>query len=174
MTVAFRTFLQRCDDMPAFHAAMLVSTLLAAALLNIGFFLLLVAFRMLLDVLRLLDRPDARTRTVLLHVWSLHAFDWTLILLSISFVAAAPVIVVFFPLASLLRSLALIGRLFGIVVPRALLLSDAVVHDVHSRISGFFLTTLSLVSCVLCGVAIAAGSWPLFLKAVTNAMHVLA
>lgn len=48
----FRTFAHEHDDVPAFHAAYLVATVLAAAVLNLGFFGLLILAHMSLDTLK--------------------------------------------------------------------------------------------------------------------------
>ena len=47
-----RSFAHRHDDLPAFHAAYLVLTFLAAALFDIGFFAVLIAAHMGLDVFK--------------------------------------------------------------------------------------------------------------------------
>ncbi len=50
-----RSFAYQHDDLPAFHAAYLVLTFLAAALFNLGFFALLVVLHMALDVYKYRD-----------------------------------------------------------------------------------------------------------------------
>lgn len=50
-----RTFADQHDDLPAFHAAYLVLTLLAAALFNLGFFAALIALHMALDLFKYRD-----------------------------------------------------------------------------------------------------------------------
>jgi len=51
----FRRFAHGHDDIPAFHAAYLVATFLAAAVLNLGFFLGLILFHMSLDYVKYRD-----------------------------------------------------------------------------------------------------------------------
>lgn len=50
-----RTFANQHDDLPAFHAAYLVLTLLAAALFNLGFFAVLIVLHMGLDIFKYRD-----------------------------------------------------------------------------------------------------------------------
>jgi len=50
-----RSFAYQHDDLPAFHAAYLVLTLLAAALFNLGFFAGLILLHMALDVFKYRD-----------------------------------------------------------------------------------------------------------------------
>lgn len=50
-----RAFAHAHDDVPAFHAAFLVWTFLAAAIFNIGFFALVIAAHMSLDVVKYRD-----------------------------------------------------------------------------------------------------------------------
>ena len=52
---SIRIFAREHDDLPAFHAAFLVLTFLAAAMLNLGFFALLIALHMVLDVVKYRD-----------------------------------------------------------------------------------------------------------------------
>jgi hypothetical protein len=50
-----RSFAHDHDDIPAFHAAYLVGTFLAAALFNLGFFVVLILLHMCLDVVKYRD-----------------------------------------------------------------------------------------------------------------------
>lgn len=52
---SIRSFAYQHDDLPAFHAAYLVLTLLAAALFNLGFFAVLIVLHMLLDLFKYRD-----------------------------------------------------------------------------------------------------------------------
>ncbi len=49
---SFRTFAYQHDDLPAFHAAFLVGTFFAAAVLNLGFFACLIAIHMCMDTVK--------------------------------------------------------------------------------------------------------------------------
>lgn len=49
---SIRTFAHQHDDLPAFHAAYLVLTFLAAALFNLGFFAVIIAVHMALDTFK--------------------------------------------------------------------------------------------------------------------------
>jgi hypothetical protein len=51
----FRVFAHEHDDVPAFHAAFLVGTFLAAAVFNVGFGFLLVTIHMMLDYVKYRD-----------------------------------------------------------------------------------------------------------------------
>lgn len=50
-----RSFAHGHDDVPAFHATFLVATFLAAAILNLGFFLILIVLHMILDFVKYRD-----------------------------------------------------------------------------------------------------------------------
>ena len=50
-----RLFAHKHDDVPAFHAAYLVGTFLAAAIFNLGFFLILIVGHMCLDFIKYRD-----------------------------------------------------------------------------------------------------------------------
>jgi hypothetical protein len=52
---SLRSFAHQHDDLPAFHAAYLVLTLLAASLFNLGFFAALIVLHMALDVFKYRD-----------------------------------------------------------------------------------------------------------------------
>jgi hypothetical protein len=52
---SLRAFAGQHDDLPAFHAAYLVLTLLAAALFNLGFFAALIVLHMALDIFKYRD-----------------------------------------------------------------------------------------------------------------------
>lgn len=52
MVQHFRAFAYHHDEIPAFHAGYLVLTLLAAALLNLGFFAMLILIHMTLDLVK--------------------------------------------------------------------------------------------------------------------------
>lgn len=49
---SIRSFAHKHDDLPAFHAAYLVLTVLAAAMFNLGFFAVLIVAHMCLDVFK--------------------------------------------------------------------------------------------------------------------------
>lgn len=49
---SFSRFAKTHDDLPAFHAAYLVLTILAAALLNLGFFAMIIGIHMALDIVK--------------------------------------------------------------------------------------------------------------------------
>lgn len=49
---SLRSFAHEHDNLPAFHAAYLAMTFLAAALFNLGFFAVLIVFHMVLDVFK--------------------------------------------------------------------------------------------------------------------------
>jgi hypothetical protein len=55
LTLRFRGFAARHDDLPAFHAAYLTGTLIVAALLNLGAFALLILVHVLLDIVKYRD-----------------------------------------------------------------------------------------------------------------------
>ncbi len=54
-TQDFRRFARQHDDLPAFHAAFLVSTFLAAAILNLGCFAVLILLHVCLDIVKYHD-----------------------------------------------------------------------------------------------------------------------
>lgn len=73
-----RLIAQRHDDLPAFHAAFLVSTFLAAAVLNLGCFALLIAIHMSLDIVKYHDVHGYGFRKTLHATFLENLFDLTL------------------------------------------------------------------------------------------------
>lgn len=81
---SIRSFAHTHDDLPAFHAAFLVLTFLAAALLNLGFFALLIAIHMALDVFKYREVHNLPFKQVVEGVIRESIVDITLLLFGLT------------------------------------------------------------------------------------------
>lgn len=155
-----RRFAHSHDDVPAFHAVYLVSTFLAAAVLNLGFFLGLILFHMSLDYVKYRD----------VHRYGLKQTLRAMILESISdialFMMALTVAVYFshtFLLAAasgLVRSELTLLKAVGTLIPKVAILEHLVTIAVsvqsymHSEVQGLHtpLSRMQLWSFRVCGL----------------------
>jgi hypothetical protein len=77
---SIRTFAHKHDDLPAFHAAYLVLSFLAAALFNLGFFALIIFVHMMLDVFKYRDVHGLNWKQTIEGVIRESLIDFTLFL----------------------------------------------------------------------------------------------
>ena len=128
-----RQFIFNHDEIPAFHAAYLTLTIIAAAMLNLGVFALLIAAHMLLDVLKY--------RVYLHYSWKLTAegvlreslVDVTLLSVGLIFAVYLHTETALAGVSSLLRAEITILRLFGTLLPRVKILHDLLKIVAHLR-----------------------------------------
>ena len=119
MQSALRTFAHKHDELPAFHAAYLVITVLIAALLNLGVFVFLIATHMALDYVKYREYHKYSLRQTLRGVMRESLFDITLL-------ALATVITIYLHhslssiagLSGLLRAEVTIARGLGTLIPK--------------------------------------------------------
>ncbi len=78
------SFAHAHDDVPAFHAAFLVGTFLAATLFNLGFFALLIFFHVLLDIIKYRDLQRCSVATTCKAAFFESIFDFTLLSIALA------------------------------------------------------------------------------------------
>ena len=114
----FRLFAHEHDDIPAFHAAYLVGTFLAAAIFNLGFFLVLIIAHMCLDIVKYHDFH----RYGWMMTWRAVLFesivDIALFLLALTFAVYLNHTFALAALSGVLRSELTIARAIGTIVPK--------------------------------------------------------
>lgn len=131
---AMRSFLHRFDDLPAFHAAVIVLTMLAAMLMSTGVFVLILAVRIFLDVARGIVHASENLPSSLLRSTMHHAWDLSLVGLALAFSSSEPLISMLFPVGSLARGMAVLIRGFGMVLPRAGILRHSFLPDTQNTL----------------------------------------
>ncbi|MBI1934075.1 hypothetical protein HYS30_00235 [Candidatus Peregrinibacteria bacterium] len=115
-----RTFAQRHDELPAFHAAYLVLTILTAALLNLGTFGLLIVAHMVLDTVKYREIHRMSWTKTVRATFRENLFDHTLFILGFLIAVylhhSLPGIA---GISGLLRSEITIARGLGTLLPKA-------------------------------------------------------
>lgn len=134
ITLKVRSFAHQHDDIPAFHAAFLVTTFLAAALFHAGFFALLILLHMCLDYVKYRDYYGLSFGTTFkaLLLESIH--DIGLLLLSLTFAVYLHHTFFLVAASGFLRSELTIFRALGVILPRVRIVEHmlAILLDVHS------------------------------------------
>jgi hypothetical protein len=123
----FRAFLQEHDDMPAFHAAFLVLSVLIAALFNLGAFGLLILLHMALDAYKHRAR-EGRMFFVLRDSLP----DIALLALALVFALYLHPAGGLVAASGLLRAEASITRMLGMLLPRFALLRHVECSALHA------------------------------------------
>lgn len=121
---AFRSFAHAHDELPAFHAAYIALAFLAAALLNLGAFALLVIGHMVLDVLKYREVHGLTWRLTALGVLRESLVDITLLAIGLVFAVYLHHSVGIASLSGLLRAELTVLRMFGTLIPKAKILHD--------------------------------------------------
>ena len=115
-----RTFARRHDELPAFHAAYLVLTILVAALLNFGAFGLLILAHMALDTVKYREVHHLHWLQTIRATLRENLFDHTLftlgLLIAVYLHRSLPGIV---GIGGLLRSEITLARGIGTLLPKA-------------------------------------------------------
>ncbi len=132
--LSIRSFAHQHDDIPAFHAAFLVSTFLAAALFHAGLFGLLIVLHMLLDIVKYRDYHGFSVRKTCKAVFLESINDIALLLLSITFAVYLHHTFFLEAVSGLLRSELSIIRAIGIILPRVRIMENflAIAFGFHS------------------------------------------
>jgi len=130
----FRLFAHEHDDVPAFHATFLVCTVLAAALFNLGFFLLLIIGHMSLDFVKYREIHHFDLKTTFKAMFLESIIDISLFLLSLTVGIYLNHAYVLTALSGLLRSEATVLYAIGTIIPKVRILEDfaAVFFNFHS------------------------------------------
>ncbi|MDD5055234.1 MAG: hypothetical protein PHZ00_03105 [Candidatus Peribacteraceae bacterium] len=139
----FRIFAHQHDDVPAFHATFLVCTVLAAALFNLGFFLLLIIAHMALDFVKYRDVHHFNLRMTFKGMLLESIVDIALFLFSLTVGIYLSHAYFMTALSGLLRSEMTILRAFGTIVPKVRILENlacvlfnlqSYLHSIHPNL----------------------------------------
>ncbi len=114
----FRGFAHEHDDIPAFHAAYLVGTFLAAALLNLGFFALLIAVHMCLDYVKYRDLHRYGLLTTMRLMVRESIIDIALFLVALTFAVYLNHSFAIAAISGLARAELTIIRALGLLIPK--------------------------------------------------------
>lgn len=129
----FRRFAHEHDDVPAFHAVYLVVTFLAAAMLSLGFFAILIALHMCLDYVKYRDlfRFDVVTTFKSMILESI--VDIALLMLALTFSVYLSDLFLLAAVSGLLRSGLTVAKAIGTILPKFRILEHLIVIlvDLH-------------------------------------------
>ncbi len=114
----FRLFAHQHDDIPAFHAAYLVTTFLMAAIFSLGYFVLLIVLHMVLDYVKYRDYFHFPLLLTLRSVLLESLADIALVLLSLTFAVYLSHDFALFAVSGILRSQLTVLRFLGTIVPK--------------------------------------------------------
>lgn len=135
-----RTFAHQHDDIPAFHAAYLVLTVLVAAVFSLGYFVLMVALHMCLDFVKYREVHGYSVPKTVKAMFLESIADIALILISLTFALYLSHTLVLVTLSGLLRSELTVLRAVGTTLPKIRILEHflaialnfhAYIHEVH-------------------------------------------
>ena len=128
-----RTFVHVHDDIPAFHAAYLVSTFLVAAIFHLGFFAILIALHMCLDYVKYRDFYRFSIPVTIKAMVLESISDIALLLLSLTFAVYLSHEFMLAAVSGLLRSELTLLRAAGTVLPKIKILENvlAAFSNIH-------------------------------------------
>ena len=131
-----RIFAHEHDHMPAFHATYLVATVLAAMLLNLGVFAILIALHMLLDIIKYRDANKCSWGLTCKAVIHENLIDVTLLMIALVFSVYFHHFVGIVGVSGFLKAEVSIIRLLGTVIPKIAIFEHLlkVVSHVHHYI----------------------------------------
>jgi hypothetical protein len=130
----FRLFAHEHDDIPAFHAAYLVGTFLAAAIFNLGFFLMLIVAHMCLDAVKYRDYHRYGWLMTGKAVFMENIVDIALLLLALTFAVYLNSTFALVALSGLIRSELTVIKALGMLIPKIQILEHvfSVVLNFHA------------------------------------------
>ena len=114
----FRAFANEHDHLPAFHATYLVATVLAAVMLNLGVFAILIGLHMLLDVIKYRDANKCSWGLTCRAVIHENLIDLTLLMVALVFSVYFHHFVGLVGVSGFLRAEMSIMRLLGTIIPK--------------------------------------------------------
>lgn len=172
LALNLRSFAHEHDDIPAFHAAYLVATFLAAAVLNLGFFAVLIAGHMALDYVKYREVHQYGIRVTIKAMILESITDIALFLVALTFGVYLSHTYVLAAFSGLIRSELTLLRALGTLLPKVAILEHMIVialdvhaymHNVEPALRGKFtaVQTWSLRFSVL-SILLLAGSIALF------------
>lgn len=128
-----RLFAHRHDELPAFHAAYLVITVLCAALLSLGAFAALIIAHMALDYVKYRDYHRFTFRKTIEGMVRESLFDVALLSIGLTFTVYFHHAMAVASISGLLRSELTMVRALGTVIPKFLILNDSLKVWIHVR-----------------------------------------
>ncbi len=145
LTQSLRAFAHEHDDIPAFHAAFLVATVLTAAVLNLGCFALLICAHMALDFVKYRDlhRYDLRTTLKAMVLESIG--DVALFFVALTFAVYLNHTYMLAAVSGMLRSELSLLRMLGTLIPKIRIMENILaialnfhnyMHRVHPNLTG--------------------------------------
>lgn len=114
----FRLFAHQHDEVPAFHAAFLVSTILTAAIFPLGIFALLIGLHMLLDCIKYRDFFHLSILLTIRAVFLESIVDIALFLVALCFAVYFNTTFAITVTSGLIRSEFTIIRAIGTILPK--------------------------------------------------------
>ncbi len=118
LTDRLRVFAHEHDDIPAFHAAYLVGTFLAAAVFNLGFFLMLIVGHMCLDFVKYRDYQHYSYSETIWAMFVENMFDIMLLFIALTFSVYTSHTFALAALSGFARTGVTIVRAVGVLVPK--------------------------------------------------------
>ncbi len=124
ITNSLRGFAHEHDEIPAFHAAFLVGTILCAAVFNLGFYALLIVAHVLLDIVKYRDVHGMSIRKTIYAATLESIGDIALFLLSLTFAIYLNHTYMLSALGGMMRSELTILRALGTMLPKIKILEN--------------------------------------------------
>lgn len=127
-----RSFAHQHDDLPAFHAAYLVLTILAAAIFNLGFFAALIVMHMILDVFKYRDVHHYSWKKTMEGIVRESIVDVSLLSMGLAVaVYLHPSLPLFMGIQGLMLTELTLLRAVGVITPKLKILYDFLKIVVH-------------------------------------------
>ena len=155
---SLRNFAHRHDEIPAFHAAYLALTLIAAALLNLGVFLLLIVTHMCLDIVKYRELHHMTWKQTLYATVHESLLDVTLLLVALVVSVYLHHSVGLVSLSGLIRAELTLVRFFGTILPKFFILEHLLkvcahmqhyLHHAHPQVGKGFSTAEKYYMCFI-------------------------
>jgi hypothetical protein len=130
---SFKSFAHGHDDVPAFHATFLVATFLAAAVLNLGFFLILILLHMMLDFVKYREVHRYSYRMTLKAMLLESISDIALFLMGLTVAVYFSHTFMLAAAGGLLRSELTVLKALGTLIPKVIIIEHLVTIAVSVR-----------------------------------------
>ncbi len=121
---SIRGFAQQHDDIPAFHAAFLVGTILCAAIFNLGFYALLIIGHIVLDVVKYHDVHRFTLKQTIKAAAFESIGDIALFLIALNFAIYLNHTFMLNALSGMMRAELSVLRAFGTMLPKIRILEN--------------------------------------------------
>lgn len=174
VTSSFRQFAYEHDDIPAFHAANLVATFLVAALLNLGYFAVVIGLHMMLDYFKYRDVHGYSIPVTLKAILLESITDIAFFLVALTSVVYLSHTYLLEAVSGLFRSELTLLRAAGTILPKVRIVEDTMLiifnfhHYLHTphpdlnrpitRVQHWsFLTVFTCVLLLLCSLVLYHG-----------------